>query len=553
MMGRVSLWKHFYDLQKMGWILLLATVALATVPTASAWAQLRTGRSERAIYKAGNFSHSASQSTENRTSQPERTRRSNARGVSDRPIHVDFDQSEVVRASGQSSILDKNRRTTSTQAQTESNKAHPPAEKASPSVPAVDAHADTHSTVDSSKLSIPEPEYVPNHGPEEMHEFVSGNCDELACLAPTCAAGGCCIGDGPLAHLLSRLSVRAEVPLFWRRAMGIPPLVTTSPTGTDAGIAGELGQSTTRTLLGNGLIDEDLNAGFRITLGTWFGHDCYRGVLFRYWNAGDQDNEFNFTSDQFPILARPFNNVTGTAAQDTQLIAFPGESNGSIRVNTTSQVDGLDIALRRLAYQDRFTRLDWLVGYQRAKVDESLSILSSTNITGSVPGLQGSSISVRDTFATENEFNGFMLGIMGTRRLGCWSYESKFRLGMGNLRREVNLTGTTTTTSAQGAVATESLGLLVRNTNNNPFTDDTFVVVPEVGLDIGYQLTSTLDFIVGYNYLLIPKVAQPGEQIDPNLSVNLSDPLTGALRPQLSFDERRYWVHSLNLGLQWRY
>ncbi len=525
------------------WLLSFTTGAMYTD---SAHAQLRTGRSERSLYLGNAASESprpVAQSSKPRQSPgPTKENRKDANDVADSPV--------VVRTSGQSSILDRQRRPTATK-QSESSTSQ------APSVPKADSAPTTPEVSADDYMAspeAPETEQSDYYLNDEAEYYSSeSNCDDMACIAPTCMANDCYFTGGPLVNLISRLSVRAEVPLFWRRAMGVPALVTTSPTGTDASVAGELGQSTTQILLGDRLIDEDMSAGFRITLGSWFGHDCYRGILFRYWTAGDQDNDFNFTHTQFPILARPFNNVTGTAAQDTQLIAFPGESEGSIRVNTTSQVDGLDIALRRLAYQDRFTRVDWLIGYQRAKVDESLSIHSSTTVTGAVPGLQGSSIAVRDTFQTENDFNGFMLGLMSTRRLACWSFESKFRLGMGNLRRQVNLSGSTTTTSAQGDLATEAQGLLVRNTNNNPFSDDTFIVVPEVGLDIAYQLTSTLDFNVGYNYLLIPKVAQPGQQIDPNLSVNLSDPLTGALRPQLTFDERRYWVHSLNLGLQWRY
>jgi hypothetical protein len=126
------------------------------------------------------------------------------------------------------------------------------------------------------------------------------------------------------------------------------------------------------------------------------------------------------------------------------------------------------------------------------------------------------------------------------------------RLGAGNLRREVNIGGSTTTTSA-GQSNTVGQGLLARSTNSRSFTDDTFVIVPEVGINFAYCLRPGLDFNVGYNYMLIPKVAQASQQINDNLRVNLSDPLTGALDPGFNFDERAYWLHSLGLGLQLRY
>lgn len=354
--------------------------------------------------------------------------------------------------------------------------------------------------------------------------------------------------------LWCRTSVRAEVPLYWRRAMGPPPLVTTAPTGTDPNLAGQLGQRTTQILLGGkgDKLDERLNAGLRLTFSTWLGSEKQYALMFRYWNAGDQDNTFNFSSNQIPILARPFLDTSATvSAQNTQLIAFPGETIGNISVTTMSEVDGLELTLNRLLYQDRFTQVHWLYGYQHVSIDEGLSIFSNTTVTG-VPGLQGNTIAVRDTFRTENDFNGVAYGLMGSRQMACWKMETLFRLGLGNLRRKVDIDGSTTTT-ANGAVMTTSQGLLARHTNDRSFVDDTFVVVPEVGVNFATQIRPGLDFNVGYNYLMVPKVAQASQQINNNLAVNLSDPLVGALDPSLRLGEGKFWLHSLGLGLQLRY
>ena len=429
--------------------------------------------------------------------------------------------------------------------------------QAAPMQPAPAQHAPVH---DNESYYEPTSEGLVSGGCNCGH--CSAGCDDFAELAPTCASscgnGGCgealFTGCSPLGTLLSNLTVRAEVPLFWRRAAGPPALVTTSPVGTAQGSAGELGQNTTQILYGNGIINDDVNAGFRITLGTSFAGDRY-GLLFRYWNAGEQDDTATFSSNQNAILARPFlNTTTGTGVQDTQLVAFPNVSTGSISVNTNSDVQGFNLMLRRLAYRDRFTRVDWLYGYQNVSIEESLSINSNTLVTGNAnPALTGASIAVSDRFATQNDFNGMTYGFMGDRRMGCWKFESMFRLGLGNLRRRVDIAGSTTTTSAAGASNTEAQGLLARNTNGQSFKDDTFVVLPEVGFNVAYNIRPGLDFNVGYNYMLVPKVAQASRQLDKQLAVNLSDPLTGSLDPQLDFEERKYWLHSLGLGLQWNY
>lgn len=413
-----------------------------------------------------------------------------------------------------------------------------------------DMRMDAHATVVDDGYAV---DNYAGCGPLGCDEPGCVSCGCFSDLVPTCSSMACSPGRGPLMSLWCRMSVRAEVPLYWRRAMETPALVSTSPVGTDADLAGELGRTTTQILLGNGKLGDTLNAGVRLTLATPLGNEGEFGLMFRYWNAGDQDDEFNFSSNQFPILARPFRDTSVTTpVSNTQLVAFPGDSVGNVSVATSSEVDGLELTLKRLIYKDRFTRVDWLWGYQHVSIDESLRIASNTTVTGNIPGLQGNTIAISDNFATQNNFNGVSYGLMSSRQVACWKMESMFRLGMGNLRREVNINGSTTTT-ANGMSLTTGQGLLARNTNSQPFVDDTFVVVPEVGINFACMLRPGLDFNVGYNYLLVPKVAQASQQINDNLAVNVSDPLTGPLDPALNFDERKYWLNSLGLGLQLRY
>ncbi|GIW98665.1 MAG: hypothetical protein KatS3mg111_1998 [Pirellulaceae bacterium] len=387
-------------------------------------------------------------------------------------------------------------------------------------------------------------------------------CDGFGCdccgggysaIAPTCTTP-CPPGCGPLMALWYRLRVRAELPLYWRRAHGPPALVTTSPAGTAPGVAGELGQPTTQVLFGEQPIGDDVSLGMRLTFSTWLDESECFGVDVRYWNAGDRDDLFAFDSSDFPILARPFLNTTvlNTPTPDAQLVAYPGDSEGAIDVLLTSRVDGVDLGMRRLLYRDRYTRVDWLSGYKYVGIDEGLIIESHTLVTGNNNNLQGATIDVRDQFDTENRFHGGTYGIMSTRRIGRLHIETMFRMGLGNLTRRVRLRGTTTTASG-GATNVEPQGLLVRDTNSQPFTDDTFIIVPEVGINLGWALRPGLDFTVGYHYMLIPKVAQASRQLDKDLAVNLSDPLVGSLDPQLDFEERKYWLNSLGLGLQLRY
>lgn len=390
---------------------------------------------------------------------------------------------------------------------------------------------------------------------------VSGGCDDFGTLAPTCAnysSADSCFQGGLLSSLAQRLrcaSYRVEVPLFWRRAAGPPALVTSAPVGTAEEIAGQLGQSSTQRLLGGGgPISDELQVGFRLTMGTWLTADRLYGLQFRYWMAGDKNDNFSFTDTDFPILARPFlNTTTATAAQDTQVIAYPNTKSGGIAVSSTSRLYGLNLLIRRAAYQDRFSRIDWLYGYQHIGLRETLGINTNTTVIDTTDPLLGSSIAVSDNFRTSNDFNGVVYGLMSSRRFGGLTLESTVRLGVGNLRRTASAVGSTVTTSADGSSASSNQGLLARNTNSQPVSDNTIVVVPEVGINVAYCLRQNLQFNVGYNYMLVPKVAQASQQLDPRLASNLSDPLTGSLDPTLNLQGRNYWIHGLGLGLQWNY
>ena len=129
-----------------------------------------------------------------------------------------------------------------------------------------------------------------------------------------------------------------------------------------------------------------------------------------------------------------------------------------------------------------------------------------------------------------------------------------FKLGLGNMNRYVGIDGDQRITVGSPPVTSVSdQGLLARATNNGMYQFDTFVVSPEANVTLGYRLTRRLEATVGYNYLLLPKVARADDQIDPNSASNLSDPLTGAARPLFQFTETNLGLHSLNYGLQYRY
>ena len=99
--------------------------------------------------------------------------------------------------------------------------------------------------------------------------------------------------------------------------------------------------------------------------------------------------------------------------------------------------------------------------------------------------------------------------------------------------------------------------LALRGANIGRFTQDHFSVVPEVNLNVGYQLTPALRAFVGYNFLYWNNVVRPGTEIDtvidatrvPNfLPPGLMVPPLNPPRPMVRFQQTDFWAKASILG-----
>src|SRR5262249_10329720 len=99
-------------------------------------------------------------------------------------------------------------------------------------------------------------------------------------------------------------------------------------------------------------------------------------------------------------------------------------------------------------------------------------------------------------------------------------------------------------------------GLLATQTNIGRTSRDTFAVVPELNLNVGYQVPPHVRLFAGYESLYWSNVVRPGEQIDgvidiafvPNPPAGVQP--TGLFRPANPFRQSDLWAHGLNLGME---
>src|SRR5690606_32278775 len=90
----------------------------------------------------------------------------------------------------------------------------------------------------------------------------------------------------------TRIWGRAEYLVWWTKSMNVPPLATTSDTGTVQDNAGVLGLTTTDILFGNGSLNDEARSGARFTLGTWFDDTDMCGLEVNYMFLGEESNGF---------------------------------------------------------------------------------------------------------------------------------------------------------------------------------------------------------------------------------------------------------------------
>jgi len=375
-----------------------------------------------------------------------------------------------------------------------------------------------------------------------------GGCVDEGCYPSRC--GPCSPCYSPL-H--DRLWVRSEYLLWWTQGSALPPLVTTSPAGTDPSVAGVLGQSGTSTLLGSRLVNTNANSGWRVALGYWFDDCQCVGIEAGYLGFGRETTRFSASSTAVPIIARPFYD-TQSSVQSAMLAAHPDFLEGSVSCNVASRLQAVDVLLRRNVFQRDSDRMDFLFGWRFARLDENLRIDQFSEWTQSQgPIVVGTTKSLYDSFQARNQFNGAELGVVYREHVGRWSLETVMKLGLGCTHSRMDIDGMTTTTVPGGGTTSFAGDLLAQETNIGRYTQDQFAVVPELGVTLGYDLTCQLRATFGYTFLYWSQVARPASQLDTNASQLPPETPTGSHQPAFDFVMSDYWAQGMNFGLEYRF
>jgi hypothetical protein len=355
--------------------------------------------------------------------------------------------------------------------------------------------------------------------------------------------------------------------MWWVKGDHAPPLLTTGMPSAN----GIIGPGTAVVYGGDrGSIFPSLRSGVRVGGGFWLDPCACWGVDASLFTLSDAQGGLGATSSPFngnPLLARPFfalNAIPGanTPGEFSEVVAGPGTMFGSVRVDTTSQLWGGDVNLRRNLFSGCFGRLDALVGFRYADLRESLAITES--VLGPAQATDILAAVGNDTFRTRNAFYGGQLGLTGEARCGRWFVNGYAKVGLGNTHETLDISGGQFAITTRPGIVSAPLGnLLALPTNINHYERDRFSVLPEGGVNIGCHLTERLRVYTGYSFLYWNHVARPGDQIDRSIDVTqvpnfpLNPPALplqpGLFRPITPFQEKSFWAQGINFGLEFNW
>lgn len=387
--------------------------------------------------------------------------------------------------------------------------------------------------------------------------------------------------------------VRADYLLWWSKGGEVPPLITTS-TDTDQG-SGIIGSPYTRILYGDEVINFANRSGIRASGGVLLG--CGRAIEFDYLTLGRSNNgrdlysSGDYTSGN-EFLARPFVDfATGlNAAEEVAGDALRGR----IRANQSEFFQSYGVYFRKPIYcpqpvccvdeccgetceeaceetctdescstssvgfleviRPRAWRIDFLGGWRSYRLEEWTTIEENLVVKNRPPYIPGSTFDVRDSFASENIFNGAEIGLSAQRCSGRWKFDLLAKVGLGSQTQIARINGHTVIDDTVVLPMTYEGGLLALDSNIGEYRRNKFVAIPQFGGEVSYQLTKYLRGFVGYSIIYWPSVVRSGALIDTTVDQNQIPPMTASgTRPAFSWNESDYWAQGMNFGLEARF
>ncbi len=361
-----------------------------------------------------------------------------------------------------------------------------------------------------------------------------------------------------------RIWASSELLMWWTKSMPVTtPLVTQALSATDP-TAGALGSANTAVMVGGQSYELNTRYGGRFTLGGWLDSEGWVGFEGTYLFIAPQSTDQVVGSAGAPgsnALGIPsFNPVTGMETVNT----FTGAGlPGSAYIRLSNELQGGELNLLTGLVRTDNLRLSGIAGFRYLNFNEDLDF-----------GLQNYAVpaadhyfSAVDNFHATNNFYGGQLGLRGEYHAGDFFVEVCGKAALGTMQQAVTVGGVSTAINPPPPASPPGFtfvnapgGTFAQPTNFGNHTHNAFCVIPEAELKVGYNITRNIQGFVGYNYLYLSNVVQPGTVIDhmsnPSQVPALTAapfPLVGPPAPGFGFVRSDFWAQGVNFGVQLKF
>jgi hypothetical protein len=387
--------------------------------------------------------------------------------------------------------------------------------------------------------------------------------------APPIAAGSA--ADAPAVRFDPE---RSGGGAFWLRADYLVWWVSKGPTGgplittgalTDP-VPGGLGNPSTAVVFGDAPMNFGNFSGMRLSAGLPLGSMLSVEGTYFLLERGSVHYGIDSDATGNPLIARPAISAD-TGGPISYVASLPGLQSGTLAVDAHTRLQGGEVNLAGNVLNATTVRFDVLGGVRALDLAESMQIYEGLSpLTNGILTFNGvgvappSTVSLFDSFRTANHFYGGQIGGRLDWQRDGLVVTAVAKLALGVTQQTVTIDGASTLLTPGAAPVVAAGGILAQPTNIGRHNRTAFSVVPEAGLEAGYQIRPWLRATIGFTFLYWNSVARPGSQIDHTVSFAQvpTDPAFGsgspATHPALpSVRDTDFWAQGINFGLTFRY
>ncbi len=348
-----------------------------------------------------------------------------------------------------------------------------------------------------------------------------------------------------------RFRISAEALVWWMKDSPAPPPLAST---------GILGQPGTSVLLGGQDLNTHEHPGLRVTAGYWLKDEWGLEATALYLSSGSTSRSVSSSGQvgsqdlfiPFFDVPLPGESVTG--------LSSAGRFSGRATEALSARLLGAELHGALNLASSTAWRLELLGGFRYLNLRETLSF--TTNSPNIAPR-PADVFQTKDQFDTTNNFYGGQVGVRTGYGWGSWALSGTVKLALGAIAQSVDIDGVLLTNDFNDFGEPQRLpgGYFAQPTNMGSHSRTVFAVVPEVGLNVEYQVTDWITILLGYTFLFVNDVARPGDQIDRgiNPTQNASfggtppTPLVGPARPAFTHHGSDFWAQGLNVGVTVRF